>query len=115
MYEGLGFCRGSSGGGLYLYPSTSVLGMHIEMINEVDYDAEDAVKSIAPSDKRITSEDSPYKLIESSDSPKKKLKNDSETVASLVCANDGVGNALIICKFSRLMHYINELERLEAI
>ena len=109
-YEGRDLCRGSSGGGVYVYPSTSVLGIHSEAINEADYDAEDAVKTIGHSDKRVGSEEDPYKSFESSDPPKKKLKNDSEDIASLAGGNNGLGSALIICKFSRLMHYIRELE-----
>jgi hypothetical protein len=41
--------------------------------------------------------------------PKKKLKSDSETIASVTGGNNGLGSALVICKFSRLMHYIHEL------
>jgi len=109
-YEGRDLCRGSSGGGVYVFPSTSVLGIHLEAINEADYDAEDAAKTIAHSDKRVGSEDEPYKRFDSSDPPKKKLKNDSETIASVAGGNNGLGSALIICKFSRLMHYIRALE-----
>lgn len=109
-YEGRDLCRGSSGGGVYVFPSTSVLGIHLEAINEADYDAED-VKVVARSDKRVGSEDDPYKSFDSSDPPKKKkLKNDSETIASMAGGNNGLGSALIICKFPRLMHYISELE-----
>jgi hypothetical protein len=109
-YEGRDLCRGSSGGGVYVFPSTSVLGIHSEAINEADYDAEDAVKTIAHSDKRVRSEEEPYKPFDSSNPPKKKLKNDSETIASVAGGNNGLGSALIICKFSRLMHYIREIE-----
>jgi hypothetical protein len=45
--------------------------------------------------------------------PTKKLKVevDSETIASVGGGNNGIGSALIICKFSRLLHYIDELEK----
>ena len=55
-YEGRDLCRGSSGGGVYVYNSTSVLGMHIEAINEADYEGEDIKKVIADTDKRVRSE-----------------------------------------------------------
>jgi hypothetical protein len=109
-YEGRDLCRGSSGGGVYVFPSTSVLGIHSEAINEVDYSAEDAAKTTTPSDKRNCSEEEPYKKFDSSEPPKKKPNNDSETIASVAGGNNGLGSALIICKFSRLMHYIRELE-----
>jgi hypothetical protein len=111
-YQGSDLCRGSAGGGVYLRYSTSVIGMHIEAINEAEYDAdEDAEKLIAHTDKRVSSEDDPYEPIESSSSPPaKKLKVDSEAIASLAGGNNGMGSALIICKFPRLLHYIDELE-----
>jgi hypothetical protein len=109
-YEGRDLCRGSSGGGVYIFPSTSVLGMHSEAINEADYDAEGAVNTIAHLDKRVRREDEPYKPFNSSDPPKKKLKSASETIASVAGGNNGLGSAVIICKFSRLMDYIRELE-----
>lgn len=114
-YEGRDLCRGSSGGGVYVYPSTSVIGIHSEAIHEADFDAPEAKQTIADSDKRVGSEEAPYKSFVSSDPPKKdppkkKLKNDSEEIASLAGGNNGLGSALIICKFSRLMHYICELE-----
>ena len=80
-YEGSSLCRGSSGGGVYVKPSTSVLGIHLEAIND---------DVIIPE--------------------KKKLKVDSETVASLAAGNNGLGSALILCKFPRLMHYLGVLE-----
>lgn len=113
-YEVRDLCRGSSGGGVYIFPSTSVLGIHSEAFNEADYDADDAKKTIANSDKRVRSEDEPYKSFDSSALPKKNVKNDSETIASLAGGNNGLGSALIICKFSRLMHYIRELEANKA-
>lgn len=109
-YEVRDLCRGSSGGGVYIFPSTSVLGIHSEAFNEADYDADDAKKTIANSDKRVRSEDEPYKSFDSSALPKKNVKNDSETIASLAGGNNGLGSALIICKFSSLMYYIRELE-----
>lgn len=111
-YEGRDLCRGSSGGGVYVHSSTSVLGMHIEAISEADYDAEDAKQVIIDTDKRVDSEDDPYLPIETSNSPAtKKVKSDSETIASIACGNNGLGSAIIICKFPRLMHYIKELEK----
>lgn len=111
-YEGRDLCRGSSGGGVYVHSSTSVLGMHVEAINEADYDAEGAKKFIADTDKRVRSEDDPYLPIDTSNTPAaKKMKSDSETIASIAGGNNGLGSAIIICKFPRLMHYIAELEK----
>ena len=47
-YEGRDLCRGSSGGAVYVYPSTFVLGLHLEAITEADYDAEDTKKLLLP-------------------------------------------------------------------
>jgi hypothetical protein len=113
QYPGSNLCRGSSGGGVYLHNSTSVIGMHIEAINEADFDAdEDAEKRIAHTvDKRVSSEDDPYPpTVSGSSPPAKKLKVESETIASEAGGNNGMGSALIICKFPRLLHYIDELE-----
>jgi len=113
QYEGRDFCRGSSGGGIYIQSSTSVLGMHIEAVNEADFDWEEDKKEIAPTDKRVDSEDSPYQPIETSDSPapKRPKQCESDTIASIARGNNGMGSAIIICKFPRLMHYIGELEK----
>lgn len=110
-YEGRDLCKGSSGGAIFVYPSGALLGMHSEAINEGDYEGEDAAKSISDSDKRVRSEDDAYELFESAPEPKqKKVKSDSETIASIAGGINGLGSALILCKFSRLMHYIRELE-----
>lgn len=110
-YEGRDLCRGSSGGGVYFNGSSSVLGMHIEAINEADYDNEaPAAKDIPVSDKRVTSEGDPYPEILNGPAPKK-MKSDSDTIASLAGGNNGLGSALIICKFPRLMYYIAKLEK----
>jgi hypothetical protein len=113
-YEGRDLCRGSSGGGVYHRGSGSVLGMHIEAITEGSFDADDdgVEKVIARTDKRVSSEDEPYKSFEPSvEQPIKKQKSDSETIASMAGGNKGLGSAIIICKFNRLMHYYLELER----
>jgi hypothetical protein len=44
--------------------------------------------------------------------PIKKQKSESETIASMAGGNNGLGSAIIICKFNRLMHYYRELEGL---
>ena len=109
-YEGRYLYRGSSGGGVYIGNSTLVFGMHIEAINEVDYDAQDdaAEQNLAKNSKRVDSEDTSYgPLIKN---PSKRHKVDSETVASIAGGNNGSGSALIFCKFPRLMHYIMENE-----
>ena len=109
-YKGRDLCRGSSGGGIYV-SSNLVLGMHVEAINETDYDADAVERVIANTGNRVFSEDKPYLQIETSNPPAtKKMKIDSETIASLAGGNNGLGSAIIICKFSRLMHYIEELE-----
>ena len=60
-YEGHPFCRGSSGGGVYIGNSTFVFGMHVEAITEGDYDAQDdmAEQNIAKNSKRVDSKDIP--------------------------------------------------------
>lgn len=110
-YEGRDLCKGSSGGAICIYPSGAVIGMHSEAINEAEFEGEDAaVKSIATTDKRVGSEDCPYDSFDGTPVPmSKKKKSESETVASYAGGINGLGSALIICKFSRLMHYINEL------
>jgi hypothetical protein len=117
-YEGRDFCRGSSGGGIYIENSTFVLGMHIEAINEVNYDDQDNApkEELARNSKRVDSEDNPYgALIQpASENPPKRYKVDSETVASIAGGNNGLGSALIFCKFPRLMHYIELLETMES-
>jgi hypothetical protein len=113
-YEGRDLCRGSSGGGVYVKPSTSVLGIHLEAITEVEFSADDndTKKCIADTRKRVTSEDDPYKCFDDDAviPERKKLKVDSESVASLAAGNNGLGSALILCKFPRLMHYLEEFE-----
>lgn len=113
-YEGRDLCRGSSGGAVYVYPSSAILGMHSEAINEAAFEGEEEEpdKFIADTDKRVHSEDDPYKPFESAPEPKqKKVKSDSETIASIAGGINGLGSALIVCKFSRLMFYIRELEK----
>lgn len=110
-YEARDLCRGSSGGGVYVYPISSVLGIHSEAIREVDYDEDLNEKTIEHTSKRVASEEFPYKEFVSSEPPmKKKLKSDSETIASVAGGNNGLGSALILCKFGKLMHYIKEIE-----
>ena len=95
-YEGRDLCRGSSGGAVCIYPGNTVLGMHLEAITEVDYDADAEVMNVMKTtDKRVVSEDKPYKEIVLCTPPKKKLKNDSDTIASLAGGNNGLGSALI--------------------
>lgn len=112
-YQGRDLCRGSSGGGVYVKPSTAVLGLHLEAITETDFDIDvtDTTKCIAGTKKRVTSEDDPYPSFDSDVIPKKKkLKVDSESVASLAGGINGLGSALILCKFPRLIHYFEEIE-----
>lgn len=87
-----------------------MLGMHIEAVTEADYDPDDPKQNIVHTDKRVSSEEQPYDPFEESAQthPKKKLKSDSETLASVANGNNGLGSAIIICKFPRLLHYINE-------
>jgi hypothetical protein len=100
-YPASGLCRTSSGGGLYLSTSTSVLGMHVEANCEAECDAD--------------GDTAPYPPFEPSRTPpptkKRKVDADSETITSVAGGNNGIGCALIICKFPRLMHYIDELEK----
>jgi hypothetical protein len=116
-YEGRDLCKGSSGGAVFVYPSGALLGMHSEAINEAEFDGEEeAVKSIAHNDKRVSSEDNAYEDFESDPEPKqKKVKSDSETIASIAGGINGLGSALIVCKFTRLMHYIHELNNIGSV
>jgi hypothetical protein len=112
-YQGRDLCRGSSGGGVYVKPSTAVLGLHLEAINETDFDTDvtDTTKCIAGTKKRVTSEDDPYPSFDIDVIPeKKKLKVDSESVASIAGGINGLGSALILCKSPRLIHYFEEIE-----
>ncbi len=113
-YEGRDLCKGSSGGAVFVYPSGALLGMHTEAINEAEFDAEDeADKAIAYNDKRVSSEDNAYEAFDSTPEPiRKKVKSDSETIASIAGGINGLGSALIVCNFTRLMHYIQELNSL---
>lgn len=108
QYEGCQLCRGSSGGGVYIHNSASVLGMHVGTNNEADYDAEDTEKVIAYTDKRVDSKDDP---IETSNTPAtKKMKSDSEAIANIAGGNNELGSAIIICRFPQLMYYIEKLK-----
>ena len=113
-YEGRDLVRGSSGGGLFLFPHTTLVGMHSEAIkSEYEYDVDIPSQHITHSDKRSSSEDLPYPPIQASNTDEhltKKRKTDSETIASLAGGINGLGSALILCKYPRLMHYIDEVE-----
>ena len=113
-YQGSAFCRGSSGGGVYVKPSTAVLGIHLEAVKETDFDIDDidTTKCIAETKKRVTSEDDPYPICYSGVimPEKKKMKVDSGSVASRAGGINGLGSALILCKNPRLMHYFQEIE-----
>jgi hypothetical protein len=114
-YQGRDLCRGSSGGGVYVKPSTAVLGLHTEAITEAEFDMDDNDTNthIAKIDKRVLSEDYPYKHFDDDIIPeKKKFKVGSEPVASIAAGGiNGLGCALILCKCHRLMHYFEEIER----
>jgi hypothetical protein len=74
-YEGHDLCRGSSGGGVYVFPNTSsLLGLHSELITEAEYDDEADTKVMAFTKKRVTSEDPPYQTFvdDGSNPPAKK-------------------------------------------
>lgn len=108
-YEGRDLVKGSSGGAVFVKPSLLLLGMHIETINENEYNESESGLTMTATSKRVDSEDFPYGSIES---VKKKAKlSDSETVASMVEGANGIGSAIIICKFNRLMYYIAECEK----
>jgi hypothetical protein len=108
MYEGRDLVRGSSGGALYVKPSNYLIGLHIEAVTENEFNAEDSNVQMTPNDKRVDSEDAPYPALP----PEKKQKiSDSETIASVSLGSNGLGRALIICKFKRLLHYLGECEK----
>jgi hypothetical protein len=109
-YEGGSMCRGSSGGGVYIHNSTFVFGMHVEAINEADFECEESMGVVAPNAKRVDSEDISFPTMSTSQPAKKTKKIDCETIVSIAGGNNGRGSALIFCMFPRLMQYINELE-----
>jgi hypothetical protein len=102
-YEGRDLTRGSSGGGIFMTPSNRLLGMHMEALLETEFEVPDVLTAtqIAHTNKKSNSgEVDPYPKIEDSATPpSKKVKCDSDTVASLAGGNNGRGSALIICKF----------------
>jgi len=107
--------RGSSGGAIYVNGSSLLLGMHIETWTDVEYDVEESDEDvrIKETPKRVDSEECPYvpfTLEVDQVSSNKKRKSDSEGIASVVSCITGQGGAIIICKFKRLMHYIDELQ-----
>jgi hypothetical protein len=83
--------------------------MHVEATSGAEYDVdEDAEKQIDDSDKRVKSDP----CMEPDSAPATKtLTCDREPMASVAGGNNGNGSALIICKYPRLMHYIDELEK----
>lgn len=100
--------KGSSGGGVYVSPSTAVVGMHIEAISENDYSPPEESKKYSQTDKRVDSEEVPYEKMKGK---KAAIPTDSETAASAAEGTNGYGSALIFCKFKRLMHYFDEIEK----
>ena len=109
-YKGCNLCRGSSGGAVHLNGNKKVIAMHCEAVNEVDFEATDNCKDVVSYiKKKSSSEDNPYTKRIDRNFPTKKSKGcQSETVASLCGGNNGLGSALIICKFKKLMEYIKE-------
>jgi hypothetical protein len=111
-YEGRDVVRGSSGGAVFVYPSAGVIGMHTEAIHEVEWSAmAGPEEAIEHGGKRSSSDNPPYEPIQTVPEPAvKKRRILSETVASLAGGNGGMGSALVLCKFPRLLHYIKECE-----
>lgn len=109
-YEGRDLVRGSSGGAVFINPSNKLVGMHIEAISENEYDTSTSEGKVIHGKKRVESEDNNiYAAFQLPPTKKTKL-SDSEAIASVAGGNNGLGSCLIICKFERLMHYINECE-----
>lgn len=105
-------CGGSSGGAVHMQGFADLVGLHTSSITEVDYEIEDENTIIAASPMRVSSEDTPYVDVNDTlQQNNKKQKCDSETVASLTSGNQGLGSALIICQYARLMHYINTFNK----
>jgi hypothetical protein len=107
-YEGRDLVRGSSGGAVFIKPSKFLVGMHTESFNENEFNEEDVTLNIVKNSKRSGSEEAPYGAGTTS---KTQIFSDSETIASASRGTNGLGSAIIICKFNRLMHYINECEK----
>ena len=57
LYEGHELCRGSSGGGVYVFPNSSVWGLHSKLKAEAKFDDEADTKVMTDTKKRITSDD----------------------------------------------------------
>lgn len=122
-YEGRDLCRGSSGGAVFVEPSGALLGMHSEVANEVDFEGEEEdEKIIISNDKQVCSEDIAHEEFDYPLEPNpKKAKTgseesqESESVVSIAGGTNGLGSALIVCKFPRLMHYINELNNFKKV
>lgn len=105
-YDGNNTTNGSSGGALHMTGNPRVIGMHLSALNGVDYEAQDAQQTIAPSAKRSESEQDQYPALPAQKTPKTQC--DSETVASLSGGSQGQGTALIISQFTKLPKYLGE-------
>lgn len=115
-YQGRDLCRGSSGAAVFVYPSEAFLGMHSEAINEAEFDGEEGAEESIVSDKRVSSEVNPYEEFERAPEAKRSMaQSDSETIASMAGGINGLGSALIVCKFPRLMQSIHELNGLDSV
>ena len=114
QYEGRDLCRGSSGSGIFLENSHHIIGMHTQLITETEFEEEAKhTKNISHTDKRVDSDEIPYEPLSTVPGVHtKKAKSESDTVASLVGGNNGNGSAIILCKFPRLMHYIQLSENI---
>jgi hypothetical protein len=117
-YEGRHLCPKSLGCGIYLRGSASVLGLHVECLrDQADFDArygaEHPKKIVADTDKRVRIQRGPSEI--GSYPTTQNLSADSdidcEPLASLAWGVNGLGSAIVICLFPRLMHYIAELEK----
>ena len=107
-YEGTNLVRGSSGGAVQWADSNLLFAMHCEVINEAKFDEEEGKKEIADTPKLVKSEDDPY--LQVAHPPKKQKFCESETIQSLSGGNQGQGRAIVLSKFKRLMHYLQEIE-----
>jgi hypothetical protein len=109
-YEGSNLVRGSSGGAVQWVDSNLLFAMHCEVINEAMFDEEYQNKEIAYTSKLVISEDDPYPQVVNP--PKKQKTCESETIRSLSGGNQGQGRAIIVSRFKRLIHYLEEIEQL---
>ncbi len=103
--------RGSSGGAVHIAGSHLLFALHCERVGEVEFDAEQCEKFQDVKGKRVESEAFTYEEVQKLKKPKcTKTSCDSESIArSFDSCKEGLGKAIVISKYPRLIHYIQEI------